>query len=321
MKLSNKHIVHCGRCNPGCLEWLLTDNQLQDTIAPFAFFRFANIDPEVTVKFILWNEYGCMPDGQHGEAALLEYCAKHRPYMVVINAQGVPIMFDDGETAYELRRMGIKTVFQWGDSVEHTLRQRILQIAPESDLCIYLDDPLFEQQMPDKLLWMWSFPPIVPAPAPPHKDIDVSFAGSLVRYPDRLRYLTYLNNQGVNVVVCGGDTGVPPIGDIFHRSKISLNFSLVNQGTQHQLKSRTVEAPAAYSLLLESANPLTPMMYEPYKEFVPFFNEEDLAEKIRYYLFHDDERNDIVMRAHKRLFDCYTPTQWWERVFNRLESV
>src|SRR3954463_1763428 len=125
MNLSNKHIVHCGRCNPGCSEWNYSDSQLQDMIAPFSYFKSAGIDNDVTVKFILWDANGNMPDGVNGEVALIKHCSEHNPSVVFGNAQGVPNMFDNGLTIDVLKYKGIKVVFQWGDSVENSLRLRI----------------------------------------------------------------------------------------------------------------------------------------------------------------------------------------------------
>ena len=318
MRLSNKHIVHCGRCNPGCDEWNYSDSQLQEMIAPFCYFKSADIDNEVTVKFILWDANGNMQDGTNGETALLKYCSQYNPSMVFVNAQGVPSMFDNGLTVDMLRFRGIKVVFQWGDSVEIGLKHRIRNIAEKADLTILVDDPLFEQEIPDKLVWMWSFPPISPSPVKPAKDIDVSFAGNVLRYPDRLRYIQFVKDNNIPLFLCGGDSGFATVGDVFNRSKISLNFSLVNQGTKHQLKSRTIEAPAAFSLLMESENPLISLMYEPFEEYIPFTNEQDLVDKIRYYLKNDSEREEITDRAFKKLVNNYTPQQWWKKVFDRL---
>jgi len=52
--------------------------------------------------------------------------------------------------------------------------------------------------------------------------------------------------------------------------------------------------------MLTNSNPALEEYYTPYKEYVPFHDLNDCAEKARYYLAHDNERQRIANAYHDR---------------------
>ena len=53
-------------------------------------------------------------------------------------------------------------------------------------------------------------------------------------------------------------------------------------------------------------------------EIVTFKNIDDLKEKIKFYLFHDKERNEIVNKMYKRIVNDHTWEQQIEKVFKQI---
>lgn len=83
-------------------------------------------------------------------------------------------------------------------------------------------------------------------------------------------------------------------------------------GTREQIKGRNFEVPGCGAFLLTSdADNLTDY-YEDGKEIVIYKNDEDLLEKINYYLKHDKERELIAEKGLRRTLAEHT----YEKRFN-----
>lgn len=67
-----------------------------------------------------------------------------------------------------------------------------------------------------------------------------------------------------------------------------------------QIKSRAFEMGLSGTLMLCRLSPNLDRYYEPGKEFVPFENLEDCAEKVKYYLRHESERAEIAAAYFRR---------------------
>ncbi len=67
-----------------------------------------------------------------------------------------------------------------------------------------------------------------------------------------------------------------------------------------QIKARNFEVPASGGFLLTSPADDLDSYFTPGKQIVLFSDEQDLAEKIRYYLSHDDERERIRSAGTRR---------------------
>ena len=82
--------------------------------------------------------------------------------------------------------------------------------------------------------------------------------------------------------------------NILNRSKISINFS--KSVHFDQLKGRIWEILLSGSLLLETKNTQTDTLLVDGKEYVSFTNEENMINKIRYYLMNDVEEKNRFKR-------------------------
>ena len=88
--------------------------------------------------------------------------------------------------------------------------------------------------------------------------------------------------------------------------------------TKYQTRSRAWEALWLRTFLLGEDNPVTNVYFEPYVDYVPFTTLDDLADKIKYYLANEVERDRIRMHGHATVKKYYNAKMYWENLF---ESV
>ncbi len=113
--------------------------------------------------------------------------------------------------------------------------------------------------------------------------------------------------------VCG-----PPLSDeemvrLYSRSKISLGFSTC--GNTHlgeritQIRLRDFEAPMSGAFYMVEDLPEISEFFEVGKEIVCYTDPDDLVEKARYYLQHEEERERIRQAGYRRAHAEHT----WQR--------
>lgn len=172
----------------------------------------------------------------------------------------------------------------------------------------------------------------------PGQDIDVSFVG--MRTPHREKIINDLKAAGINVFVRGykwdeGRANFQEMLEIISRSKINLNLnppmsaiSLKSvaqiffrrrrnrilpdfwhayrnlrsyfQKKIPQIKARPFEITGSGGFCITGAADDTESYFAPGKEIAIYKDTEDLIEKIRYYLEHDDERKEITKKGYER---------------------
>jgi spore maturation protein CgeB len=123
-------------------------------------------------------------------------------------------------------------------------------------------------------------------------------------------------SDGIPLAVCG-----PPLPDdqligMYSRSKISLGFSTC--GDTHltdrrivQVRLRDFEAPMSGAFYMVEHMPELEQFFEPDREIVCYSGPEEMVDKARYYLAHDDERERIRQAGHARALRDHT----WHRRF------
>jgi spore maturation protein CgeB len=163
---------------------------------------------------------------------------------------------------------------------------------------------------------------------------DVSFVGRV--YGKRPALIERLRQQGLRVLVRGkgwpeGRATQEEMIQIFNQSRINLNFSAsakeVNWFKHHvlgrrrppkQIKGRNFEIPGCGGFMLTDHADNLQDYYEPGKEIALFANEEDLLEKIRYYLDHETERAQIAEAGYQRTLREHTYERRFEEIFRRM---
>jgi spore maturation protein CgeB len=138
----------------------------------------------------------------------------------------------------------------------------------------------------------------LPASACPYQ---VSFVGAA--HGDRRKSISALQAAGIEVSCFGhgwpaGSVSAGEIPKIMRESVISLNFA--NSKGQNQIKARTFEVPGAGGFLLTEDAPRLSAFYTPGEEIETFGNRDELADKIKYFLSHPEDRNRIARAGYER---------------------
>lgn len=144
---------------------------------------------------------------------------------------------------------------------------------------------------------------------------EVSFVGSLdIRLnPERVRFIECLSRL-VPLFVHSGD-----FSRIFRQSKIVLN-----QSVKTDINFRVFEALASGSLLLtDNVDNGMNLLLEEGRHFVGYRKNdpEDAAEKIRYYLEHEEERRAIARSGYEALLTRHTTDVRRRQLMNSICSL
>jgi hypothetical protein len=196
------------------------------------------------------------------------------------------------------------------------------------DLHIFYDTGALAQHPFDKPNFLYLWPPLdfnTFHPGDGQRDIPISFLGSIGSYRSvRQEYLSYLKERNIGLYHTGGQgeelISLETYADILRRSKISLNFSFSIPGS-HQLKGRLLEVLYSGALLMETENSLTKQYFTPMVDYVAFDTKEDLLDKARYYLEHEDERQEIAYNGYRKATTEYNHQVFWDRVMGKLAEL
>jgi spore maturation protein CgeB len=145
---------------------------------------------------------------------------------------------------------------------------------------------------------------------------EVSFVGMFER--DRAETILFLAQQGIKVRVWGFNwqswqhkhpnllvEGKPVLNENFvkviNSTQINLNF--LRKANRDQHTSRSLEIPACQGFMLAERTEEHLQLFEEGKE-AEFFNcPDELLEKVKYYLAHEEERKRIAKAGFKRCLE------------------
>ncbi len=261
--------------------------------------------------------------GQHIDSILPNYCSQHNINIVFISMLGNSSLNPSLGCCASLKKRNIYTCFMWPDSNEGDL---IIQDQYDCviDLNIIWDNAYStyhdNRVRKEKDLYLW-VPQDLTMFHLDKQDIDVSFIGSL-RQPYRAECIDYAREKIPGLVINGGqrEVNLTPYeyARLIRRSKIGINFSL--SPGYNQVKGRVYEILASESMLLEDKNQATSKLFEPGVDYVEFENPQDLADKIHYYLEHDDERLDIASQGYATYINKYSTQKFWDTIMERIKN-
>ncbi len=166
------------------------------------------------------------------------------------------------------------------------------------------------------------------------KDIDVSFIGA--PYGKRLDYIRFLITNGVDVQVYGngwerfadikpywhGFLSHAEMIQIINRSKINLNFLWTSADREKcTIKGRTLEISACGAFQLSNfTDEFSNYGFCDTENIAVFCDKADMLAKVRYYLSHDEEREDIARRAYEHVLRNHTWSQRFQEIFAKLDA-
>ena len=301
-------------------KWNAHDPELGPSLMDWIFFGSLEVSGLATFNRLNHDEY---LNQYSFDNEVLNICLKNKPNLIFITSWlSSPLGFKTMKIIKEQLRIPIVAV--WGDSVNHM--EEAESLLPYIKFNIPSESPSYYLQVtnqPEKYL------PIVFAPLDPRifynpsmkRDIDVSFVGTMKDHPDRYAGIFALKLSGIDVYQTGGQRecrlSVNEYARIYMCSKIALNFCYHPNGMV-QIKGRVFEAISCGAMLMEADNPETAKLFEPMVDYVPFTDETDLVEKVRYYLAHDSERKEIAARGHQKAKERYSGEMFWKTVFKRV---
>lgn len=148
--------------------------------------------------------------------------------------------------------------------------------------------------------------------------IPVSFVGR--PDGDREAIVEGLRRAGIGLEVFGHgwrqDARLPfhEMVRVFSRSRINLNLTGSSDAPGQQIKRRNFEVPGCHGFLLTKRVRSLEDYFEIGNEVAVFEDTDDLLDKIRYYLAHENERRRIATLGYARCLREHT----WE---HRLQAV
>jgi len=197
--------------------------------------------------------------------------------------------------------------------------------APYLDYSITTDFfsvPKYEKIGCRVILSQWGSTPDLFKPIKEEKKIyDVSFIGG--PHGGRQEYINFLKSNGIEVAWFGKDAStylnIDEQNKVISQSKINLNFT----GNSHdpsikQIKTRFFEITSSGGFLLSEYAPKIEDFFIPGKEIETFVTKEELVDKIKYYLTHPKEREEIARRGYLRSIKEHTYTARFRNIFRRL---
>ncbi len=160
------------------------------------------------------------------------------------------------------------------------------------------------------------------------KSIDISFVGN-INVADRFEYINALNNAGFNVELFGKGTKNGFLSrekyiSTICKSKINLNFTKVLLSNSmkfnepwreqsRQIKGRPFEVFSLRSFCLSEWTPSAEFVFGNKFQTLQFFDNEDLIEKVAYYLKKEKEREEITNYFNKLYLEKFS---YPESIFN-----
>lgn len=269
-----------------------------------------------------------------GDWKLLDKCRATRPDAIILSSYSPQGFRQPGiETIRILRKdWGIPIIVIWWDTCYNGFWELIQPVLPYVDVHVVPDNPLLnfidkEKSEPyyKRFLPLWSpFDPLIYFNEGYTRDINVSFLGQADGCRSyRMQYIQHLKRKNLpiycSLVSVKHQPSLSKYVEILKKSKIVLNFSY--SVDSHQLKGRVFEAMLCGAMLMESENPQTRCYFTPGEDYVSFDSEDDLTDKIRYFLEHEDERLEIAARGELKARKYYNHTEFWGKVISKLKEV
>jgi glycosyltransferase involved in cell wall biosynthesis len=269
--------------------------------------------------------------GIFGDSKLVDLVSRVRPDLIIVSSYSP---FSSKHTQFEVlkairAKCHIPLLVFWWDVYQRAYIHFCSHMLDAVDLHIEGDGAELSQHFSDKNNFLRLWAPLdfsVFHPGAERRDIPISFVGSLKGYQNiRVDYLNYLREKNVDVYQTGGVSeqrvSLEEYADILRRSKISLHFSQTQLEGHHQLKGRVFETMFSGALLMESENSEIKQYFTPDVDYVSFDSKADMLDKVRYYLEHEGERQEIANNGYRKATTEYNHQVFWNRIMDKLAEL
>ncbi|MFH1258743.1 MAG: glycosyltransferase [Elusimicrobiota bacterium] len=257
------------------------------------------------------------------------------------------VLMGDGilpQTLEKIQKMGIVTVNWFHDSVVAPIRIKFVQeISPYYDFFFMIDSEDILKYTKISSRWVKTVPlGCIPElhrgvklsdDERSHYGSDVCFVGTMkFKRAEVLKSLTNFNlgiwgnwlEKKPELKNCYRRQNV--FGEeavkIYNAAKIVLDIHL-SYGTgdkKFNVTPRLFEVPASQTFLLADENAAIADLYKIGEEIICYQDENDLKEKIQYYLTHSEERKLIVQRGQQRAYRDHTYEKRLKEIFSIIEK-
>jgi len=247
-------------------------------------------------------------------------------------------MYVERSTLQSLRRNGISLYDFFPDTSAFAFGKWLPKSLPEYD-CIFYTKPFWYDDTSKRIrlkagcLLPHGFNPMLHRPyeldARDRAEFgcDVSFIATHSSYKENILRELIACRPGLDFHIWGNGwiercksttlrrciMGFPLIGDNFPKAiqaaKINLAIMMgprVGTSFMDLTTSRTYQIPAAGGFMLHQRNPEVLELYRENEEIACFESAAELAEKIDYYLAHQEEREAIARAGHARCVPAYS---------------
>ena len=153
------------------------------------------------------------------------------------------------------------------------------------------------------------------------KSIDVSFVGQC--YGNRAAVISELRKKGIAVEAYGlgwpnGPLSTEEMVRMYSRSKINLGFGgIAGHKNTFCLKGRDFEIPMSGGLYLTEDHQELAVAFHPGEEILTYRGIGDLLQKIKHYLDHPAEAEEVRKKGYKRALHDHT----WEMRFDKIFHI
>ncbi len=108
---------------------------------------------------------------------------------------------------------------------------------------------------------------------------------------------------------------------LYHDAKIVLNISAWDPAEYSGLNLRVFDVPATGAFLVTDYSPELEDYYRIGEDIVCFRTVEELRQKLRHYLTHDDERERIAANGHRRALTLPTVTDRVRALIGHVDAL
>ena len=146
-------------------------------------------------------------------------------------------------------------------------------------------------------------------------------------YGERKDFINTLKRKGINIATFGqgwensNRISQADLIRIYNQSKISLNISFASKGDRIQIKGRDFEAPGCGSLLVTKHTKEIAKYFIPNEEIITYQDADNAAEKIKYYLENEDERETIARKGYERTLREHTYEKRFLEIFEIAQNM
>lgn len=220
-------------------------------------------------------------------------------------------------------KFGFYLYTTWWDTAQGGIVTYFNDYADISNKLFFLDSPRYINacKYPDKVIYdPFVVDPVLFSDIGLLRDIDISFNGGIWELPERINPFRLLCKSGINIQKYGGLheqwLDWPEYANIYQRSKMTYNTSII-LGNTPQFKGRIIEAMCCGAALLDYDNEILREFLIPMQDYIAYNSDNDLVDKVKYYLNHLDELEQIRISGRDKIQKLCDPNRWWtQNVFS-----